>query len=280
MGKLNNKRNIMDHPVIIAIVGVACICMSVFFFIMSGTYAPITREEAISYTGEFDRFEYTDDILERYFSDWNIQLCFSDGSCYKYNVYASAESIELVEDEDALEENTELHILVHPKNNYVLEIRTDDEELLNFESAQEALSSERMSGVAVSILIFGSGVLIIVFARMAVVSKRKEIARHESKKQQSNGDSVVLRYADYDVKSRTLLEANVDGYEICYRRVKSVNELVINGRVYDEKKAVLEFEHTLSAVVGGHIIEVGLDDTCSSYMCFDGKLIKRKLRLV
>ena len=82
MGKLNNKRNIMDHPFLIAIIGIVSICVGVFFFILSGMYAPIPREEAISYTGEFDRFEYTDDILERYFSDWNIQLCFSDGSCY------------------------------------------------------------------------------------------------------------------------------------------------------------------------------------------------------
>ena len=69
-------------------------------------------------------------------------------------------------------------------------------------------------------------------------------------------------------------------YQICYRRVKSTNELVINGQVYDEKKGIIEFEHKLCATISGHNIEVGYDTESFSYMVFDGKTIKRKKRWI
>jgi len=82
------------------------------------------------------------------------------------------------------------------------------------------------------------------------------------------------------VKSRILLEARVQGYQICYRRVKSTNELVINGRVYDEKKGIIEFAHKLCATVDGHEIEAGYDSDSYSYILFDGEMIQRKIRLI
>ena len=71
----------------------------------------------------------------------------------------------------------------------------------------------------------------------------------------------------------------VEGYEICYRRVKRVNELVINGIIYDEIKEVIEFPHTLSAV-DGHTIEAGLSEDSYSYITFDGECLVNKHRLI
>lgn len=62
--------------------------------------------------------------------------------------------------------------------------------------------------------------------------------------------------------------------------MKSVNELVINGRVYDEKKGVVEFEHRLCAVIDGHTVEAGYDEDSYSYILFDGELVKRKRRWI
>ncbi|MBQ8183452.1 MAG: hypothetical protein IJ025_06110 [Clostridia bacterium] len=97
---------------------------------------------------------------------------------------------------------------------------------------------------------------------------------------QIQANSWGLRKADTEVKSRTLLQAEIQGYEIVYRRVKKVNELVVNGVVYDEYEAVMEFPHTLSAVVGGHKIEVQYDETSHMYILFDGEQIAKKLRLL
>lgn len=92
-------------------------------------------------------------------------------------------------------------------------------------------------------------------------------------------DSAPIRDADFSVKARILLETEVLGHKVYYRRVKHVNELVIDRYVYAEKKAVLEVRHTLSATVDGHEIEVGFDGTYS-YAALDGQLLTQKLRLI
>lgn len=93
-------------------------------------------------------------------------------------------------------------------------------------------------------------------------------------------NSTILRIADSEVNARVLLEANVPGYDIIYRRVKRTNELVVNGMVYDEYEALVEFPHTLTAVIGGHKIEVQYDSTSHMYIIFDGEQIAKKLRLI
>ena len=61
--------------------------------------------------------------------------------------------------------------------------------------------------------------------------------------------------------------------------MKTVNELVVNGRVYDEKKALFEFSHLLSAVIDGHTVEAGLEND-ESYIAFDGAVVAKKRRVI
>ena len=89
----------------------------------------------------------------------------------------------------------------------------------------------------------------------------------------------VLRMADLDAKCKVLLETEKDGFAITYRRVKKVNELVINNIVYDEYEAIIESPHTLCAVVSNRTIEAGYDGA-RSYIKVDGKIIAKKLRLI
>ncbi len=93
-------------------------------------------------------------------------------------------------------------------------------------------------------------------------------------------NSPVLRMADMEEKSRILLEAESGGYYIVYRRIKSTNELVVNGRVYDEYVSLIEHPHTLTAIVDGHKIEVTYDTTSHMYIMFDGEQLAKKLRIV
>ena len=90
----------------------------------------------------------------------------------------------------------------------------------------------------------------------------------------------ILRMADTDVKSRTLLEAEKNGYHIVYRRVKKTNELIVNGRVYDEYEALMEQPHTLLAYIDGHKIEVTYDALSRMYIIFDSEVLVKKMRLV
>ncbi len=90
----------------------------------------------------------------------------------------------------------------------------------------------------------------------------------------------ILRMMDSEVKARVLLEAEVAGHKIIYRRVKRVNELIVDGRVYDEYVALIEFPHSLKAFVANHVIEAGMDTASNSYINVDGQMIARKMRLV
>ena len=86
--------------------------------------------------------------------------------------------------------------------------------------------------------------------------------------------------ADTDVKSKTFLEAEKFGHVIVYRRVKTTNELVVDGRVYDEYVALVEAPHNLVAEIDGHIFEAGMMNPAWSYIKADGEMLTKKIRLV
>lgn len=92
--------------------------------------------------------------------------------------------------------------------------------------------------------------------------------------------SSPLRRADENVKHRVLLESDALGHHVCYRRVKRVNELVIDGYVYDEIEILIETAHALNAKIEGHAFQVGFDGIAHSYLRIDGETVAKKLRLV
>lgn len=257
---------IMDSPVAIIVVAVLAMLLGIVFAVSQLANKPIPREEAIAYSGTFDHYDAT---WENY-----RDIYFEDGSAYE--VYAHTETQEFRETMESLKKGTKLYLLVNPNNELVAEIKTDTKELLNFETSQREVAAYGNGYVVIGMVCFAGGVFLIFYAVGLLRSRRKEEARHAARKNKAK----VLRFADPDVKSRTLLEVSEQGYQICYRRVKSTNELMINGRVYDEMKAVIEFEHKLCAQLDGHRIEAGLDHQDHSYILFDGALIKEKKRLI
>lgn len=92
-------------------------------------------------------------------------------------------------------------------------------------------------------------------------------------------NSTPLRFAERDVKFRVLLESNTLGHRICYRRVKRVNELVVDGYVYDQVEMLFETAHTLTAVIDGRTIQVGYDGRSNSFLRIDGEAVAKKLRI-
>ena len=94
-------------------------------------------------------------------------------------------------------------------------------------------------------------------------------------------ESPALHAADFTVKSRTLLEYREQKYDICYRRVGKVNELVINGMVYDLlDTGPMEYPHELCAIGDGHEIAAGFGSDSHTYIRFDGEVLKRKMRWI
>lgn len=102
----------------------------------------------------------------------------------------------------------------------------------------------------------------------------------ESDEREDIPDSTPLRAADFSVKSRVFLEANVFSHKVIYRRVKRVNELIIDGYVYAEYKALMEFPHMLTAVKDGHEIAAGIDASSHMVITVDGYIVERKMRFI
>ena len=93
-------------------------------------------------------------------------------------------------------------------------------------------------------------------------------------------NSTPLRDADKEAKHRVLAEAYaLNKYDVCYRRVKQTNELVINGKVYDQLQAAIEYPHMLVATVDGHRISAGYTGT-HSVIIVDGETVTKKIRLI
>lgn len=111
-----------------------------------------------------------------------------------------------------------------------------------------------------------------------ICRKRKDTDEVSEEPETPPVRGVALRRADMEIKSRTLLKAEFEGHTVVYRRVKKVNELVIDGYVYDEMELGIEPAHSLSARIDGKLYEVGYDGKSSSYFNVDGTQKAKKTR--
>lgn len=264
-------KNYANSPKFLMVLGVVSFLMGIIFIVTQFSNKPIEREEAFFYSGTFAKYEISENYCELYLEDGT-----------SYSVYPHTQTSDFTNTMVALAKGTPLHIAVNPNNDYVIEIKTDSQELMNFETSQRDIVSYGFGYISIGIAVLVASIFLIVVAVLSSINRRKEDERNSKREKRSirTGNSGALRRADTSVKSRILLDAKIKEYEICYRRVKSVNELVINGMVYDEKKAILEFEHRLCATIDGHSIEAGLDSTTHSYIAFDGTIIKYKQRII
>lgn len=267
------KETSAKHPILVAVfLAIATILLGLFFMYYSAKYDPISRQEAFAFSGEFERYEVSN------YSKHDNVLYFKDSNYFYIDTYCN--KILKKSSIDSLEQGAVLDILVNPNNNKVIEIKYNSEELLNFEEAQKAIDNENDAFFVLGIIAIVAGIGLFVITIIECVSKKADLKSKQSKLSSLQNDTHVARRADFSVKHKVLLDAKVDGYEICYRRVKSVNELVVNGYVYDEKKGIIEFTHTLVAVVDGHKIEAGLDEDSYSFISFDDELVNYKRRLI
>lgn len=251
------------------LVAALTICLGLFFIFSQSDNKPIGREAAQEYSGTFERYDISDNYKTIYLQDGE-----------SYSVYPHTETEEFRKSMESLAPGTELDISVNPNNGYVIELIAGGEELLNFELSQEAIDSYDNWYIALGIGACALGVFLIVYSLWKSIYEKKETARQKYKERRSLGKTAPLRAADTAVKCRILAQATVDGYDICYRRVKSVNELVINGKIYDEVKGILEFDHRLSARINGHTVVAGYSEQSGSYILFDDECVVQKRRIV
>ena len=260
------RRGILARPPVILFAALVGIGFGIFFLFFQNTYKPIPREQAEVVTGEFEKYEAADGYGGITLQDGTYCIVSADTAPADFESAMAA-----------LEKGTQLHILIHPRTRYVIEVRTDKAEFLNFDASQEAIRSKNSGGTALGIILCVAGLLLVPYA---VASFKKQKRESERLAVQTDSASTAIRRMDTAQKGRMLLKADVAEYHICYRRVKFTNELAVNGVIYDELHAFLELEHRLFARLDGHLIEAGFDEKSGSYILFDGKIIKQKRRFL
>lgn len=266
-----NRNDIYTSPVTIVIAGILGILLGVWFIFMQADNEPITRDEALCFDGTFLEYEASDNYR---------CIVFENDECYF--VHAHTEKPEFAKKMAGIKQGTKLYLCINPNNDYVIEVKTDTELLLDFESSQIAIQKYDRWYSMIGIVMILLGCFLFLYLAASTKHKKAEAQKRESKMHNCNTakNDPVLRQSDNSRKIKILLNASADNYKIIYQRTKLTNELVINGNVYDEKKGLIEFEHALSARIDGHLIEAGLDENSHSYIKFDGRIIKEKMRLI
>jgi hypothetical protein len=120
----------------------------------------------------------------------------------------------------------------------------------------------------------------VTSAKLYGKTKAEEERKKELLELGEAANSTPLRNADMTVKHRILLEYKEDEHHIVYRRVGKVNELVIDGMVYDEYIALAEFAHELKATINGKDISAGYNGLATSYISINGIIVATKPRLI
>ena len=110
--------------VLVVVVGVG---VGLFAFILPiRNYVPVAREDAEVYVGYFEKLESLRNFRT---------VCFQDGA--EYELYPHTIPKELLKSFETMEKGTKLFLLVNPNSHCIAEIRTETEELLNFEISQQ-----------------------------------------------------------------------------------------------------------------------------------------------
>lgn len=140
------------------------------------------------------------------------------------------------------------------------------------------LLAEEISGIMD--VLFHIWILYYLFSGYAAAKKLSKLPSKPEAEQAGEEltNSTPIRRIDENEKCRVLLEATHGSYRVCYRRVKKVNQLVINDYVYDEMELGIEPAHCLKAVMDGHVFEVGYDGHAQSYFKVNGTQVAKKIR--
>ena len=95
----------------------------------------------------------------------------------------------------------------------------------------------------------------------------KSFQNHSTDFEYEPQDNAPLRISEN--KGRVIMSAEYNGMNVEVRRSKGLTELIVNGKVYAEKKGVIETEYTICARVSG-----------VQFLFADGKQIAKKIRMI
>lgn len=142
---------------------------------------------------------------------------------------------------------------------------------------------------------FHAWVIFDLVLGISACSQLKKIPEEEFQNFRRNNEPFILQGADNtdfsvrtestpirlsENKGRVVISSNYNGLNIEVRRSKALTELVIGGKVYAEKKGIIEGEYELAAIVSGVEIKTVMTAQAVMFLYADGVQIAKKIRLL
>lgn len=134
---------------------------------------PIDREDATELTCNYKEFI----VRTRRSSIAEIKLLFYDGPAQYID--GSCANDKLVEALEKVPVGTTLKMLINPNNDYVVELISNDETLLDFDYAQKELERNGVGFFYLGIAMYGFAIFFII---QAILDFRKKIKRRKLQK--------------------------------------------------------------------------------------------------
>lgn len=157
----------LETPLSRAIVAVFAILMGVIFILQHNDNIPIEKSEAVTYTASFDKWEY--DVCGR--GTEYVELILENGD--KYRVHYSCVNQQLEANLNTLSRNDSVTVLVNPFNDYVIEISSNNKDVLNLDYAQSQIEKSSKGFVGLGIFcVFGAFIMLIRELVLFLKSKR------------------------------------------------------------------------------------------------------------
>ena len=123
-----------------------------FVFVCIGTgIEPVEREELTAVTIRLDRCVVATGDFDR------ISLLDGDGN--RYQIHAANGKEDLARKLEAVAAGTELELLLHPEEDYVLGIYEDGTPILDWQTAQQEIKDEDLAFTWLGILVVACGIV-------------------------------------------------------------------------------------------------------------------------
>lgn len=124
-----------------------------------------------------------------------------------------------------LKQGTKLYLCINPNNEYVIEVKTDSELLLDFESSQIAIREYERGYAMIGVVMILLGSFLFLYHAASTKHKKAEDQKRAIKVQtrEKIKSDAILRHNDNSQKTKILLKTKVADYEIIYQRTRLTN---------------------------------------------------------
>ena len=153
-----------DSPMYVIGISVLCVLISIVFITMPNRYKSITREEAQQYEGAYsshnqDGQDYVDIIFEDE-TELTIHQCCAYG--------------EILDGLKSLHKGEKLYVLINPTTDYIVELKTESKEILNFDDSQRLMLFEAKAFMWLGIVLDAISVILTAYGIYQLTKERKE----------------------------------------------------------------------------------------------------------